>query len=59
MHNWKQERLAYDRTRSLMPRFSKADKGLNTLAHEHQTPPRPILAEPVRRMFEPGETPEC
>jgi hypothetical protein len=59
MHNWKQERQAQDRTRSLIPRFGTTDRTLTVLAHEHNTPSRPILADPVRRMFEPGETPDC
>jgi hypothetical protein len=59
MHNWKQERQAQDRTRSSMPRLNKMDRTHGVLAHEHNTPPRPILADPVRRMFEPGETPDC
>lgn len=56
MHNWKQEKLITDRQRSLMAQFSKDDKALNTLAHERHTPPRPILADTVRRIFEPGTT---
>lgn len=56
MHNWKQERLAQDRTRSTMPRLNKTDRAQNTLAHERNTPTRPMLADTVRRMFEPGET---
>lgn len=59
MHNWKQERLAQDRTRSNMPRLGTDRRAQTVLAHEHNTPTRPILADNVRRMFEPGETPDC
>lgn len=59
MHNWKQERLAQDRVRSTAPRLSKTDREHYMAAHERNTPMRPILADTVRRMFEPGETPDC
>ncbi|MCU0511465.1 MAG: hypothetical protein MUE40_02740 [Anaerolineae bacterium] len=58
MHNWKQERLRHDRTRSLLPHFVKGESTPHALAHERNTPARPILADSLRRMYEPGSTPD-
>jgi hypothetical protein len=58
MHNWKYERLTDERTRALLQQRDKAQFMFAATAHEHNTPSRPLLVNPVKWMFEPGMTPD-